>query len=112
MEAHARDVWEAGGAYEAYMGRWSRPVAREFLRWLDAPVAASWLDVGCGPGTLVEAIVAQAEPRAVLGIDRSEGFVAHARARGTDPRARFEVATPWRCRSRTGASTSWCRGSS
>ena len=28
------DQWLAGDAYEAYMGRWSRPLAREFLQWL------------------------------------------------------------------------------
>jgi SAM-dependent methyltransferase len=88
---NTRDVWKLGVAYDAYMGRWSRLVARDFLRWLDAPRGATWLDVGCGSGTLVEAIVAQAQPRTVLGIDRSEGFVAHARAHVNDPRARFEV---------------------
>jgi SAM-dependent methyltransferase len=85
------DVWNLGGAYDAYIGRWSALVASEFLRWLDVPAGASWLDVGCGPGTLIEAIVREAAPRAVLGVDRSEGFIAHARAHLIDARARFEV---------------------
>ncbi len=86
-----QDAWAVGAAYEAYVGRWSRPVARELLRWIGIPPGARWLDVGCGSGTLAREIVEHAAPRAVLGVDRSEGFVAHARARLSDPRASFEV---------------------
>ena len=88
-EAH--DVWATGAGYQAYVGRWSRLVAREFVGWLDVPPHRGWLDVGCGTGALVEAIVEQAAPRAVLGVDRSEGFVAHARARLGGPRITFQV---------------------
>lgn len=88
----AGDVWVVGAAYEAYVGRWSRLVAREILGWLRVPPGSRWLDVGCGPGTLVEAILDEAAPRAVVGIDRSKGFVAHARERVTDPRCAFEVS--------------------
>jgi SAM-dependent methyltransferase len=88
----ARDVWETGAAYESYVGRWSRPVARALLRWLGVPPGARWLDVGCGPGTLAGEIVAHAAPRAVLGVDRSAGFVAHARSRLADVRVAFDVA--------------------
>jgi len=86
-----RDVWAIGAAYESYIGRWSRLVARVLLRWLGVPSNSRWLDVGCGAGTLVEAIVEHAAPRVVLGIDRSKGFVAHARARVTDARIAFQV---------------------
>jgi SAM-dependent methyltransferase len=86
-----RDVWALGAAYESYVGRWSRPIARELLRWLAVPPHSRWLDVGCGSGALVEEILEHASPGAVLGVDRSEGFVAHARSRVTDPRAAFEV---------------------
>jgi SAM-dependent methyltransferase len=75
----APEAWVVGAAYEAYVGRWSRPVARELLRWLGVRPHSSWLDVGCGTGTLVETIARHASPRVALGIDRSEGFVAHAR---------------------------------
>ena len=34
----------AGEAYEPYVGRWSRPVAAEFLQWLAVPANARWLD--------------------------------------------------------------------
>ncbi len=29
------DTWSAGEAYERYMGRWSRRIAEDFVRWLD-----------------------------------------------------------------------------
>lgn len=87
-----RDVWGVGEAYEAYVGRWSRSVAREFVRWLGVPPRARWLDVGCGTGALVEAIVAHAAPRDVLGVDRSQGFVAHARARVSGAAVALAVA--------------------
>jgi hypothetical protein len=38
------DVWSSGDSYEAYMGRWSRPVAGRFLEWLALPAGARWLD--------------------------------------------------------------------
>jgi SAM-dependent methyltransferase len=89
----AHDVWGMGAAYEAYVGRWSRLVGREFVRWLAVPPHSRWLDVGCGTGALVEAIAEHAEPHAVVGIDRSKGFVAHARARATGVRMLFHVAS-------------------
>jgi hypothetical protein len=44
--------WASGDAYERYVGRWSRPVAAEFLRWLGVPYGLDWIDVGCGTGAL------------------------------------------------------------
>jgi SAM-dependent methyltransferase len=86
------DHWDNSSAYDAYMGRWSRLVAEQFLDWLRAPAGGRWLDVGCGTGVLAHTILTRAEPRAILGLDRSERFVAAARERVADPRARFEVA--------------------
>ncbi|MFJ5549491.1 class I SAM-dependent methyltransferase [Streptomyces sp. NPDC093225] len=74
------DMWAAGGAYERYMGRWSRPVARAFVEWLGAEEGLRWLDVGCGTGALTAAVVDRCRPRLVLGLDRSPGFVAAAAA--------------------------------
>jgi ubiquinone/menaquinone biosynthesis C-methylase UbiE len=85
------DAWSSGGAYESYMGRWSRPVAQEFLAWLEVPAEGRWLDVGCGTGALSQAILEMASPREVRGIDPSPGFVDYARKQAKDRRARFEV---------------------
>jgi SAM-dependent methyltransferase len=88
---YVADVWAVGEAYEAYIGRWSRPVAVEFVRWLNVPPGRRWLDVGCGTGALTETVLELADPVVVVGVDKSEGFVAHARAEVTDERVTFRV---------------------
>jgi SAM-dependent methyltransferase len=85
------DPWTSAEAYEAYVGRWSRLVAAVFIQWLSVPASGRWLDVGCGTGTLSRTILARADPSAVLGVDRSEQFLAFAREQLTDPRVSFEV---------------------
>ena len=50
MTTGRKDVWASGDAYERYVGRWSRLVARDFVDWLDVPAGRSWLDIGCGTG--------------------------------------------------------------
>lgn len=85
-------TWASGDAYERYVGRWSRPVAAEFVRWLDVPAGAEWIDVGCGTGALSSAILHAAAPRRVRGYDLSPAHVAAARARVPDPRAAFAPA--------------------
>ena len=42
--ARPSDSWNAGDPYEMYVGRWSRPVANEFLDWLKLPPSLRWLD--------------------------------------------------------------------
>lgn len=88
---NVNDVWEIGGAYESFMGRWSRLVAVEFLQWLSVPAGSSWLDVGCGTGMLSRTILGSADPVKVRGIDQAAGFVSFAENRTRDPRAAFEV---------------------
>jgi SAM-dependent methyltransferase len=85
-------VWAAGDAYEPFMGRWSRVVAREFVPWLERGPGLRWLDVGCGTGILTRTILELASPDEVVGVDPADGFLAHARTRSADPRARFETA--------------------
>ena len=87
----AKETWASGSAYEKYVGRWSRHVAREFLSWLEVPPESRWLDVGCGTGALTEAILAMAAPVKVRGIDASPAHVEHARSHVTDERASLEV---------------------
>ena len=72
------DIWELGDVYERFMGRWSRLIAREFLRWLWAEENGRWLDVGCGTGALSELIVRVAEPKQVTSIDFAAGFISYA----------------------------------
>ena len=91
VETSRHDAWQAGDSYEAYMGRWSRQVAPRFLDWLGVGEGRDWLEVGCGTGALSAAILAQGNPRSLISIDASEGFVATARAAVTDERADFRV---------------------
>lgn len=90
--AQLPDAWASDAAYERYVGRWSRQVVPRFLEWLNVAPENSWLDVGCGTGTLSEAILQRAKPERVRGIDWSPAFVAHAQERIRDPRASFKVA--------------------
>jgi SAM-dependent methyltransferase len=75
------DAWLDGDQYDAYIGRWSRLVAREFVAWLAIARDVAWLDVGCGTGALSGAILDAAAPRDVRGIDASPDYVAVASAR-------------------------------
>jgi SAM-dependent methyltransferase len=89
--AERRDNWTQGDLYEGFIGRWSRPVARRFLAWLEQPSGNDWLDVGCGTGALTETVLAACEPRTVTGIDPSAGFIEFAKAHVRDARVTFEV---------------------
>lgn len=86
-----QSVWAGGTAYEPYVGRWSRLVAREFLDWLKVPSQFDWLDVGCGTGALTSMILSICEPKSIKGVDPSEGYLNVARELVTDGRAGFEL---------------------
>lgn len=84
-------TWVSGEAYEGYVGRWSRLVAREFLKWLAVPTGEQWLDVGCGTGVLSQTILEWAKPAKIKGVDRSEGFITFAKQHVQDERVEFEI---------------------
>jgi ubiquinone/menaquinone biosynthesis C-methylase UbiE len=86
-----KDIWAAGALYEPYVGRWSRLVAGELLKWLSIPAQKDWLVVGCGTGALSQIILEHGRPRAIKGIDASAGFLAHAKAHVESACVTFEV---------------------
>ncbi|MEP9390273.1 methyltransferase domain-containing protein [Mesorhizobium sp. KR9-304] len=88
-QSSRHDAWQAGDAYEGYMGRWSRRIAPQFLDLLALPRELHWLEIGCGTGALSAAILARSDPESLIAIDPSEGFLAKARASITDQRADF-----------------------
>src|SRR5438093_4767433 len=77
----ASEAWTSDQAYEPFIGRWSRRVAPEYVRWLQAAPRSAWCDVGCGTGALSHAVLATESPARVLGVDPSEAYLAAA-ARG------------------------------
>jgi SAM-dependent methyltransferase len=85
------DAWQAGDSYDQYMGRWSRQIAPAFLDWLDVPDGVDWLEIGCGTGALSASILARCNPKSLISIDPSEGFVTKARTDVSDGRAEFQV---------------------
>jgi SAM-dependent methyltransferase len=78
----------AGSAYGAFMGRFSEPLAQEFVRVADLEPGQRVLDVGCGPGALTAVLVERLGTDQVAGVDPSEPFVAAVRDRlpGVDVR--------------------------
>jgi SAM-dependent methyltransferase len=75
--------------YESLMGRWSRLLGGELMRFAGIGEGERVLDVGCGTGSLASALLADHPGVEVVGVDPSPAFVAAARARV--PEARFEV---------------------
>jgi trans-aconitate methyltransferase len=67
--------WIDPEAYEAYVGRWSRVTAAEFLAWLHVWRGARWLDVGCGTGEVTRTILGRDAPESVHGVDPSELYI-------------------------------------
>src|SRR5262245_7301912 len=91
MSTAPGDRWLAGDAYEAYMGRWSRRLARSFIDWLRPASDANWLEVGCGTGALTSAICDACDPASVVACDPSEPFIDLARRNLAGTRATFVV---------------------
>ncbi len=78
----------AGSAYGAFMGRFSEPLAQEFVGVADLEPGQRVLDVGCGPGALTAVLVDRLGADQVAGIDPSHPFVDAVRTRlpGVDVR--------------------------
>lgn len=92
MTIAAPDGWNAGKTYEDFMGRWSRPLASEFLRWVDPRSGGHWMDVGTGTGALAAAICDIAQPASVVACDPWAPFIETAKSGLPDSRVTFVVA--------------------
>jgi ubiquinone/menaquinone biosynthesis C-methylase UbiE len=68
-------------AYDRFMGRFSGPLAVEFLAWAGQGSGAPVLDVGCGPGALTTRLVEALGVGVVQAVDPSEPFVEALRER-------------------------------
>ena len=71
-------------AYGRFMGRFSEPLADQFVAVAGLQRGQRAIDVGCGPGALTARLVAALGPEAVSAVDPSGPFVAAARDRFPD----------------------------
>jgi SAM-dependent methyltransferase len=72
------------------MGRRSERLAPLFLDFAGVQDGARVLDVGCGTGALVDAVVKRGAGSTVVGIDPSQPFIEYTRQRFPGPRFRFD----------------------
>jgi ubiquinone/menaquinone biosynthesis C-methylase UbiE len=77
--------------YQCFMGRWSERLAERLLYFCGVGEGEIVLDVGCGLGSLVRAILARTGATIVIGIDRHHEAVTAARLRVSSRRAAFQV---------------------
>lgn len=77
-----------GDAYGRFMGRYSEPLADQFVELVGVRAGQRVLDVGCGPGVLTARLVARCGTDDVQAVDPSTPFVDAARMRlpGVDVR--------------------------
>jgi ubiquinone/menaquinone biosynthesis C-methylase UbiE len=92
MQPTKIDKWTSGAHYDQWMGRWSRLLAQQFLKWLGFPPGMKWIDVCCGSGMVTEAIVERSAPASVVGVDASAEQISFAREHRAYPHVSFEIA--------------------
>ena len=87
----------AADSYGRFMGRYSEPLAAEFVRLAGTRAGQRVLDVGCGPGAVTSLLVQRLGAEAVCAIDPSAPFVTAVRERlpGVDVRHGSAEALPW-----------------
>ena len=69
--------FDSVAAYERFMGRYARPLAKEFVQTIPLTSGQPVLDIGCGPGALTAELVAAVGAGAVTAIDPSPPFLEY-----------------------------------
>jgi SAM-dependent methyltransferase len=82
----------SGDGYELQMGRHSRLLAPKFIEFAAPRAEGSVLDVGCGTGNLAVELARNPGFASIEAFDFSPAYIAHAKARGADPRINFQTA--------------------
>lgn len=75
-------------AYELFMGRWTRRLADAIVARIQLP-SGPRLDVGCGTGAMAAALRAHSSQHHIVGVDVSEAYLEHARARADNSGVEF-----------------------
>src|SRR3546814_15889524 len=75
-QATRHDAWQAGHAYEQYMGRSSRRIAPRSVDCLSPDPVLACLAVSCRPGLPSDAVHRPSAPAGLLAVDPSARFLA------------------------------------
>lgn len=78
-------------AYERFMGRWSRQVAPQLVKFAGLRDGELVLDIGSGTGAIATAATLAAPSARITGVDPSSSYVKYAQERATSDRLRFVV---------------------
>ena len=70
-----------GGAYERFIGRWTRRLAERVTELAPPDAEGPLLDVACGTGAMAAALVRRHPDRRVVGIDVAKPYLEHAATR-------------------------------
>ena len=100
MSAGASSTYHAssGGAYERFLGRWTKRLAVPFIDFANLPASGDLLDVGCGTGSLAAALAGRFPGRRIVGIDIAEPYVVYARAQSSIDGTSYELGDATRLR--------------
>lgn len=92
-----RSFHTSGVAYDAFIGRYARPLAELFADAADVQPGQTALDVGCGPGALTSVLADLLGPTSVLACDPSPPFVDECSKRcpGVQVRSGSAEALPY-----------------
>lgn len=70
-----------GGAYERFIGRWTRRLAERIADLAPPDVEGPLLDVACGTGAMAAALATRLPDRRVVGIDVAKPYLDYAATR-------------------------------
>jgi SAM-dependent methyltransferase len=85
------------GAYDAFMGRYADRLAPHLIAFAGVQPGDGVLDVGCGPGSLTEALGEVVGPEHVAAVEPSESFAAATAERvpAADVQVGAAESLPW-----------------
>lgn len=88
MARSRTSMFTSAAAYDQHVGRYGPMLSRAHVATVGIPADSRVLDVGCGPGSLTEALAEAVGADRVSAVDPSEPFVEACRARvpGADVR--------------------------